>query len=126
MPGRMPTKPRRARWRPRKEKGRMNATETRFEKCVLERRRDAGDVIRWEYEAIRFRYGLDSKATYTPDFLVFRADGLIEVIDVKGSGGWEAATRVKFKACAEKYPEFIWVGQTEVRGARGSFDAETL
>lgn len=115
-----------ARWRPKKEKGRQNATETRFEQCVLLPRKQAGEIVRWEYEPIRFRYGTDQNATYTPDFMVFRADGMIELIDVKGSGGWEAASRVRFKSCAEKYPEFIWVGQTERRGTPGYFESETI
>lgn len=101
----------------------MNATERRFEANVLKPRLWDGEIARYLYEPWKFRYGSDFKATYTPDFVVFRADGFIEVIDVKGSGGWEAATRIKIKACAALYPEFIWLGQQETK-KRGTFTPE--
>lgn len=112
----------RARWRPAKEKGVMNATERRFVEYVLKPRQLAGEVVRFEYEPWKFRFGTDFKATYTPDFIVFRSDGLIEIIDVKGSAGWEEATRNKIKACARLYPEFYWFGHVEKR--HGVFEPE--
>ena len=114
----------RARWRPSKTKGVMNATEKRFESSVLRTLQLTGEISSWQYEPAKWRYGTDFKATYTPDFMVLRADGMIEMIDVKGSGGWEAATRNKIKACAEKYPQFLWVGYTEDRKRRSNFARE--
>lgn len=113
-----------ARWRPAKEAGVMNATERRFESHVLKIRLFAGEIERYEYEPWKIRYGTDFKATYTPDFVVFRADGEIELIDVKGSAGWETETRNKIKACARIYPEFHWVGYVEKRGKSGVFSIE--
>jgi len=119
-----PRSAKRAKWRPKKTPGQMNATERRFEENVLLARKWVGEIERYLYEPIKFRFGKDFKATYTPDFFVFRTDGLIEVIDVKGSGGWEDATRNKIKACARLYPEFIWLGETEIKGHRGKFKQE--
>ena len=115
-----------ARWRPHKTVGQMNKTERRFETAVLKPRLWAGEIVGYVYEPSRWRFGTDWKATYTPDFMVFRADGQIELIDVKGSAGWEEATRQKIKACAEKYPQFHWLGYTEQRGSRnrGEFKRE--
>lgn len=113
-----------AKWRPPKEPGQMNATEKRFEANLLKPRLWAAEIVRYEYEPWKFRFGPDFKASYTPDFVVFRADGEIEVIDVKGSAGWEEATRNKIKACARLYPEFHWLGYTETRGKAGEFKPE--
>lgn len=92
----------------------------------MEPLRLAGEVEAWDYEALKFR--LADNTYYTPDFVVYRSDGLVELVDVKGSGGWEQATRVKFKACAERFDRFVWVAQVERKGAggRGKFDREEL
>ena len=47
--------------------------------------------------------------------MVLRTDGEIELIDVKGGAGWEAAARVKIKAAAAQYPMFRWLGYTEYK-----------
>ena len=115
-----------AKRRPPKTPGVMNATEKRFEANVLKPMLWSEEIVDYQYEPAKWRFGTDFKATYTPDFMVQMADGTIEMIDVKGSGGWEQHTRVKIKACAEKYPAFSWVGFTEQRGSknRGRFDRE--
>ncbi|TWT35329.1 hypothetical protein KOR34_02190 [Posidoniimonas corsicana] len=102
----------------------MNATEKRFEQNVLWTLKAAGEVKSWRYEAVKFR--LANNTFYTPDFMVNRADGLVEFVDVKGSGGWEQHTRIKIKVCAEQYPEFVFAGYTEARGSRnrGEFNRE--
>lgn len=113
----------RARWRPPKDRNVQNKTENRFEANVLKPRLWNGEIIRYLYQPWKFRFGTDFTSTYTPDFVVFRADGYIEIIDVKGSGGWEDATRVKIKSCAALFPEFIWLGQMESR-RKGMFEPE--
>lgn len=112
----------RAKWRPPKQRGRMNKTETRFEVNVLQLRKSGGEVHGWRYEAVKFR--LADGAFYTPDFVVYLSDGTIELAEVKGSAGWEEAARVRIKVAAEQHPEFAWVGYTEQRGHRGVFKAE--
>ncbi len=114
----------RARWRPSKSVGRMNATEQRFEASVLYPRALCGEIEKcWTYESHKFR--LADNTFYTPDFVVYRADGLIELIDVKGSGGWEQHTRIKFKVAAELYPRYVWVAYVETK-TRGEFIREEL
>lgn len=109
----------RARARPKKIPGQMNLTERRFEANYLKPLLASGEILSYKYEAMKFRYGKDFKATYTPDFIVVRKDEIIECIDVKGSGGWEEHTRVKMKACAEEYWMFEWAGFTEQKGRNG-------
>lgn len=115
-----------ARWRPPKTPGQMNATERRFESTFLKPGLWAEDIVGWHYEPAKWRFGTDFKATYTPDFMVLMPDGTIELIDVKGSGGWEDSTRQKIKACAEKYPAFAWIGYTEKKGNRGEWVREVF
>lgn len=118
----MKRKTTKARWRPKKEPGRMNQTEKRFEQNVLWARQLAGEVSHWWYETLKFR--LADNTFYTPDFVVFMPDGSIECIDVKGSGGWEQHTRIKMKVAAEQFPEFAWFGYEESKGRRGEFHSE--
>lgn len=88
--------------------GEMNAGEKRYAAEVLELRRLAGEVSRYDFEALKLRLG--SRTFYTPDFMVTRADGGIELVDVKGRKGeryWamEDAT-VKVKVAAQAFPQF--------------------
>ncbi len=101
----------------------MNRTEQRFEQNVLVPRQLAGEIERWMFEPVKFRLGTDWKTTYTIDFMVFRADGQIELIDVKGGGGWEEHTRVKMKTAARLYPQFHWVGYSQ-KTAKSEFQRE--
>lgn len=121
---RLPRATKKAKWRAPRTPGVMNATERRFEANVLKPLLWAGEIDGYEYESHKFRFGPDWKATYTPDFVVYRKDGEIEMIDVKGSGGWEEKTREKMKACAEKFQHFHWVGQVEAKGKLGTFIRE--
>ena len=105
-----------AKWRPPRQPGKMNKTEALYEATILEARRQAGEITRWNYEGLTFRLGLDRKTTYTPDFVIFLAAGEIELVDVKGGGGWEPHTRIKIKTAARIWPEFHWVGELYRRG----------
>jgi len=105
----------RARWRPPRVPGKMNGTEREFE-LVLRARKQAGEVIEYEFEAFKLRYGDDFKATWTPDFMLLLADGTIELVDVKGGGGFEPATLVKVKAIAAKFWYFRIVAEQRTRG----------
>ncbi|NLX57303.1 MAG: DUF1064 domain-containing protein [Planctomycetaceae bacterium] len=104
----------------------MNRTEARFAERLLSLKA-AGEILGYHYEAVKLCItpGLPGKrqATYyTPDFLVLRADLELELIDVKGSAGWEDTARVKIKAAADRFPEFHWVGYTLTRS--GSWERE--
>ena len=68
------------------------------------------DVVRWEYEAVKVRVGVE-RAWFTADFLVVHVDGSLELREVKGRGRWRdarATSRAKFQAAAKLYPEIRW------------------
>lgn len=96
--------------RPRHTSGQMNGLEKAYaERLKLQQM--AGEIVDFKFEAMKFRL---AKATfYTPDFVVFRPDGLIECHEVKGH--WEDDARVKIKVFAEMYP-FEVIGVSRKRG----------
>jgi hypothetical protein len=74
----------------------MNGLERRYA-ALLD-----GDPTVWDYyfQAIKFR--LANNTWYTPDFVVIRTTGAMEVHETKGH--WEEDARVKWKAVADLYP----------------------
>jgi len=83
------------------ERGRMNQTESRWARLL-----DAHeDVLDWWYESYRVRYG--DRGYHTPDFLVLRMDGSVEVHEVKAH--CTDAGRTRFKAAAETHWCFRWI-----------------
>ena len=96
-----------AKWRPRQEVGKKNKTEERFENEILHTLKATGAVDSWTYDCIILRVGTD-KCWYSPDFMVFRENGDIEFVDVKGGAGFEDDALVKIKAAAAQYPQFLW------------------
>jgi hypothetical protein len=82
----------------------MNKLETTYMN-ILERRKLAGEIVSYRYEAIKFR--LAKNTFYTPDFMVVYEDR-IEFHETKGF--WEEDARIKIKMAAEMYPEFIFFG----------------
>lgn len=110
-----------ARWRAPRTPGQMNKTESRFA-VNLEVQKQAGEIVDYLFEPMKVRLGKDWKCSYTPDFMILHNNGIMELVDVKGGGGWESAARVKIKAAASQYPMFEWSGQTEVRS--GEFKRE--
>ena len=82
-------------------RGRMNATEARWARLL-----DACDEVeKWWYEEVRFRYGDSGYAT--PDFMVLRTDGFIEIHEVKAY--MTDAGRTRFKASAKAMWPFRWL-----------------
>ena len=86
-----------------KRPGVMNRLETRYSEH-LESRREAGEIVRWDYEPEKFRL---AKATfYTPDFRVVTKEHFIELHEVKGfwrgPGGQNG--RTKLKVASEMHP----------------------
>lgn len=95
-------------------RGVMNCTEAKFAERLLSLKL-SGEVLGYHYEAFKVCIvpglpGIRQAVYYTPDFLVQRADLELELIDVKGSAGWEDTARVKIKTAADRFPEFHWVG----------------
>lgn len=99
----------RARGRVVHQPGRMNGLETRYAELLeLAQRIKPAEVASFRFEALKLR--LADKTFFSPDFVVIRPDGLIELHEVKGH--WEDDARVKVKVAAEMYPEFQFVGIT--------------
>lgn len=79
--------------------GKMNKAETAYAHR-LELLKKAGDIIGYEFECYKFK--LAANTFFTPDFVVYSADGTMEVHEVKGH--WEDDARVKIKVFADRYP----------------------
>lgn len=84
------------------ERRKMNKTEERYAQ-LLEGRRLAGELQRYDYEALTLRLAHDCR--YTPDFFVIAASGRIELHEVKGAHIWEDS-KIKIKVAAAHFPCF--------------------
>lgn len=91
--------------------GKMNKTEEAYA-ALLEKRKQAGEVAWFKFEAIKLR--LADATFYTPDFAVMLTDGLMEMHEVKGF--WMDDARAKIKIAAELYP-FRFVALKRKAGA---------
>lgn len=79
----------------------MNETEAAYSRR-LDRRKLAGEILAWRFEALTFR--LAYRCHYTPDFLVV-TPGEIQIHEVKGGYVREDGL-IKWKMAAEAHPEF--------------------
>lgn len=105
----------RGKGRTRGHKKGMNRLEKEYQ-SLLEARRIEGEIEWVGFECIKFR--LADKTYLTPDFMVMRANGEIEVHEVKGF--MEEDANVKLKVCAENFPFKFFLakklkGQWDVR-----------
>ena len=82
-----------ARYHKRQPAGKKNQVETAYE-AHLKLLLAAGEITGFHYEGIKLR--LADNTFYTPDFLVFAADGVVELHDTKGT------TRAKANAAGER------------------------
>lgn len=102
--------------------GRMNQTEERYAKDVLEPRRMAGEVLWWAFEPWKLHLG--HRCFYEPDFGLVLADRTIEVHEVKAWWpnqkriGIEDDARAKIQVAATAFPFLGFVIAAEER-ARG-------
>ena len=79
--------------------GTMNKTEARYAKH-LELQKSAGEILWYGFEVLKLR--LADKCFYDTDFLVLRADGLLEIHEVKGF--FTDDSKVKLKVAASQFP----------------------
>lgn len=79
--------------------GAMNKTEQQYA-TFLEALRVAGVIAWYRFEGVKLR--LADNTFYSPDFAVMRADGAMEMHEVKGH--WQDDARVKIKVAADMYP----------------------
>lgn len=82
----------------------QNKTEARFD-AILTDRVLRGDIRSYAFEAVKLR--LAGRTWYTPDFAVFRWDGALLLIEVKGFMRDDAA--VKIKTAASLYPHMTFL-----------------
>ncbi len=89
----------------RRERGKMNRTETKYAN-ELEARRLAGEVANWWFEPMSLRLSdpdTGQPARVTIDFMVLMPDGLTYLDDVKGTGPDDPASLVRMKWAADRY-----------------------
>lgn len=77
----------------------MNKTE-RDRAFDLEAMRRDGQIVAWWYEKWTFKLADDLR--YTPDFVIQRPNGALEVEEVKGF--WRDDARAKVRMFVELYP----------------------
>ncbi|MDT8894201.1 hypothetical protein RSO41_05995 [Halomonas sp. I1] len=105
----------------RMKAGKMNRTEAAYA-AQLELEKQAGEILWYSFEGLKFR--LADKTFYTPDFAVMRADGLIEIREVKGR--WHDDARVKIKMAAELFPFRFVAVQARPKKAGGGWAMEVF
>lgn len=92
----------------RMKSGQMNRTEKAYA-AWLEAEKHAGRIMAYWFEALKLKIA-EGACFYTPDFLVLRPDGTLELHEVKGSPAIFADdAKVKVKACATQYPFPVFV-----------------
>lgn len=101
----------------------MNNTE-KLRAIDLEAMKRAGQIVAWWYEKWTFKLADDLR--YTPDFVIQKHDGTLEVEEVKGF--WRDDARAKMKMFVEQYP-FAVRALTKSKAPRASewqWDVETF
>lgn len=87
----------------------MNKTETRYLLEKLLPAVHAGDVLTYEFEAVKRRVSVNGeRCWYTPDFEVMLKCGEIQYHEVKGGYVTEDGA-LKFQAAMRAYPMFQWL-----------------
>ena len=98
--------------------GEMNKTEALYAAHLEEWKRLA-IIADYRFECVKLR--LADKTFYTPDFMVLKPDGTLEMHEVKGF--WEDDARVKIKVAAAQFP-FVFVAIKRAKG--GGWEEEVF
>ena len=107
----------------RLKSGQMNRTEQAYAQ-YLEKEKQAGRVVEYWFEKIKVEIAKPA-CTYTPDFMVQRPDGTLELHEVKGSPAIFADdAKVKVKACATQYPFPVFVVFPKKKSSGGGWDVQ--
>jgi hypothetical protein len=86
----------------RKKQGELNKTEQAYANYLADRKYK-GEIEWFCFEGIKFR--LADKTFFTPDFAVLRSDGVMEIVEIKGSKAiFMDDAKVKLKVSAELFP----------------------
>lgn len=87
--------------------GQMNKTEAAYSRHLLHQQA-AGRIAWYRFEGITLKLG--ERVRYTPDFVVMRADGVIELHEVKGSRRiFQDDARAKTRIAASDFPFRVFV-----------------
>lgn len=97
----------------------MNKTE-QARAIDLEAMKRAGLIAAWWYERWTFKLADDTR--FTPDFVIQKPDGSLEVEEVKGF--WRDDARVKLKVFVDQFP-FPVRAYTKAKSHTG-WDVETF
>lgn len=104
--------------------GQMNKTEARFSQ-YLDLQKHAGAVQWWKFEGIKLI--LAPNTSITVDFAVLPADGVLTMIDVKGSKAiFTDDAKAKMKIAAEMYPFVFKVVYPKPKGEGGGWVVEEI
>lgn len=105
----------------RLKSGQMNRTEKAYA-AWLEAEKHAGRIMAYWFEALKLKIA-EGACFYTPDFLVLRPDGTLELHEVKGSPAIFADdAKVKVKACATMYPFAVKIVFPKPKKSGGGWD----
>ncbi len=92
----------------RMKEGSMNKTEKLFQE-YLEAQKQAGKILAYWFESIKVKIA-EGTCWYTPDFMVLRPNGEMELHEVKGSPAiFFDDAKVKVKSCATQFPFRMFV-----------------
>lgn len=102
---------------------RMNKTEARYAREILEVRLRGQDILWYRFEALKLQLG--DGLTYTPDFIVVGNDGGIECHECKavwstGKAGFRDDARAKIKIAAQLFPFFTFIVAAHQSASRRS------
>lgn len=101
--------------------GTMNRTEAAYDRHLIAER-EAGRIVWHAFEAMTFK--LAGATRYTPDFMVMRADGLLEAHECKGH--WTDDGRVKIKVAAALFPVRFIAVKAKPKRDGGGWDVEVF
>lgn len=101
--------------------GQMNGTEQRYARYLTGEKQD-GRIIDFWFESYKFKVA-DGACWYTPDFVIQRPDGSLEIHEVKGSPKiFQDDAKVKCKVIAGKYPFPLKVVYPRAKRDGGGWD----
>lgn len=107
--------------RGRLKTGELNRTEKSYAD-YLETEKQAGRVFDYWFESLKLKVA-DGQCWYTPDFIVLRPDGRLEIHEVKGAPAvFLDDSKVKCKVIADKYPFDFFVIYPRRKKDGGGFD----
>ena len=105
----------------RMKKGELNRTEESYA-TYLEEEKHCGRVADYWFESLKLKVA-DGSCWYTPDFLVFRPDGGLELHEVKGSPRvFQDDAKVKCKSVSSSYPFPLFVVYPRRKRDGGGWD----